>query len=161
MRWIIMMLICAALSGCTESRIVDQRRIDNGVPNTDDFSDKLDMEQLHEDVCDIIYSEDYPEIQDIYFDLNMDDEKMYLDIVVKDDCELEDALRCPVEVIKVINDCAAVQKPEYGVSSDTSYGEVFDYADIYLRLYYAKEYPDGDHIIQDTIERSNYVEYEL
>lgn len=161
MKRIIMLLMCLTLSGCTESKIVAQGRMDSGTPDIEYQADELDMEQLHADVCDIIYSEDYPVIQDIYFDLNMETEKMYLDIVVHDDSDPTEILQCPVEVIKTINDCAALQKPEYGVSSDTSYGEVFDYVDIYLRIYYEHDYPDGECILQDVIARENYIEYEI
>lgn len=160
MKKIIMIILCLLLTACTDRHIVVVESTEYGPPATEEFDGELDMEQLHLDVSDIVYSDEFPDVAAFYFDLNQETGKMYLDVVANDETEIGRVLEAVNSIIKVINDCAAVQNPEYAISADKYYGGLFDQIDINLRVYYEKEYPDGQYIVKDVLENGLYVEYE-
>ena len=74
----------------------------------------------------------------------MDEGKINIAAIVKDDTSTEDALWYGNEAIKVLNDQIASQDISYEMSSDKYFGGVFDKNDAYLDIYTQTAFNNGE-----------------
>lgn len=132
------------LCGCTKSNIVKPDETGEA-PDFNLYNDiVLDMDQLHEDVNDIILDpSDYPMGSAVDFDVDLDNEKVDVTVVVKDDTTAEDAAMYADAAIKCINDQVAVQDFSYGESGDDTFGGLYQDNVINLKIYEESTYKNG------------------
>jgi hypothetical protein len=157
---------CAILlCGCTKSNIVtpEEGKLKNAEPDTSaNFLIELDMAQLQEDVQECALDEiDYPMADSVSFELNLDEAYLDVTVTVKDDTDPEEIGWYAGEVLKVINDSVATQDFTYGLSSDTTFGGLYQDNVTNLKVYYHSDYPDGEPIIDTQIPEDTYVEFEM
>jgi hypothetical protein len=141
---LLMIAGCAVvLSGCTESHYV--RPTETG-PDFNVYEDyELDEDQLMADVLDVGTDPDfYPMAEAIDFGLHMDEGYIAVAAVVKDGTSLEDATWYGSEALKVLNDQAASQDISYAMSSEDSYGGIYENNDAILDIYYASDFEAGE-----------------
>ena len=119
---------CAAmlLSGCTQSNIVTP----SGEAAAPDFSIKEDVEivweQVHEDLGEIFMeSEDYPNLEQIGFNVNDEEKMVNLEILVSSETSKEEAVSYATAIVKAVNDEVQIQNAYYEASSEESYGSFF------------------------------------
>jgi len=147
----------ALLCGCTKSNIVSP---DSPVePDTEIRWDiVLEEEQLQIDVEDLYLDErDYPMASAIVIDLNLDEEYVGVDVVVKDGTSPEEAAEYAMTVIKGINDEAAVQDFTYGASGEDTYGGLYQDNEIRVKIYDAAAYAAaGTPMYEAVIPKDEY-----
>lgn len=119
---------CAAmlLSGCTQSNIVTP----SGEAAAPDFSIKEDVEivweQVYEDLGEIFMeSEDYPNLEQIGFNVNDEEKMVNLEILVSSETSKEEAVSYATAIVKAVNDEVQIQNAYYEASSEESYGSFF------------------------------------
>lgn len=119
---------CAAmlLSGCTQSNIVTP----SGEAAAPDFSIKEDVqivwEQVHEDLGEIFMeSDEYPNLEQIGFNVNDEEKMVNLEILVSEDTSKEEAVAYATDLVKAINDEVQIQSSYYETSTAESYGGFF------------------------------------
>ena len=135
------------LTGCTESHYVNPNpeNMESG-PDLNVYENyELDEDQLMADVLDVgLDPDNYPMAAGIDFGLQMDKGIINIAAIVKDGTSTEDALWYGSETIKVLNDQIASQDLSYELSSDTSYGGVFEKNDAHLDIYYAEQFENDE-----------------
>ncbi|MGI5946844.1 MAG: hypothetical protein ACOX8K_05505 [Lachnospiraceae bacterium] len=119
---------CAAmlLSGCTQSNIVTP----SGEAAAPDFSIKEDVqivwEQVYEDLGEsFMESEDYPNLEQIGFNVNEEEKMVNLEVLVSEETTKEEAVSYATALVKAINDEVQIQSAYYEASSEESYGGFF------------------------------------
>jgi hypothetical protein len=135
---------CALLlSGCTQSTIV--RSADEG-PDLNIYENyDLDMDQLYDDVLDVGLDPDtYPMAAGIEYGIFAEEGYVNVAAIVKDDTSVEDAVWYASEVLKVINDQIAAQDLSCELSSDTSYGGLYESNNAYLDIYYESAFNNDE-----------------
>lgn len=154
---------CALLlSGCTESNIVQPDATEG--PDFNLYSDvEIDEEQLHDDVDDIYLDETlYPMASAIEFELNLDEESVDVDVVVKDGTSAEDAAYFADVAVKGINDQVAVQDFSYGESGDDTFGGLYQDNVINLKIYEESAYRnDGEPMYETQVPMDTYMTFEI
>lgn len=148
-----MVLLC----GCTKSNIVHP---DSPVePDTEIRWDiVLEEEQLQHDVEDLYLDErDYPMASAIAIDLNLDEEFVGVDVVIKDGTSPEEAAEYAMTVIKGINDEAAVQDFTYGKAGEDTYGGLYQDNEIRVKIYDESAYAaEGAPMYEAVIPKDEY-----
>ena len=147
-KWLLLTGLCGLLlTGCTKSNYVspDSASADDG-PDFNVYENyELDEDQLMADVLDVGTDPDnYPMAVAIDFGLRMDEGKINIAAIVKDDTSTEDALWYDNEAIKVLNDQIVSQDISYEMSSDKYFGGVFDKNDAYLDIYTQTAFNNGE-----------------
>lgn len=154
---------CAVLlCGCTKSNIVQPEETQG--PDFNLYMDvELDIDQLHDDVEDIyVDEEEYPMAAGIDFELNLEEEYVAVDVIVKDGTSPEDAAYYADVAIKGINDEVAIQDFSYGESGEDTFGGLYQDNEIRLAIYEESAYAaGGEPMYETTVEKDAYVTFEI
>lgn len=145
------------LCGCTKSNIVSPNSPVE--PDTEVHWDiVLEEDQLQMDVEDLYLDEkDYPMASSIAIDLNLDEEYVGVDVVVKDGTSPEDASEYAMVVIKGINNEAAVQDFTYGKSGEDTYGGLYQDNEIRVKIFDESTYAaEGAPMYEAVIPKDDY-----
>ena len=151
------------LCGCTKSNIV-QPEEQADAPDFNIYNNiELDMDQFHDEVNEIYLDEnDYPMADTIDFTIDEDNALVDLTIVVKDGTSGADAAAYTSEVIKGINDEAAVQDYSYGESGEDTFGGFFQDRKINLKIYEKSAYEsNGDPMYETEIPEDTYMTFDI
>lgn len=135
------------LSGCTESHYVRPNQSDmEAGPDFNIYEDyELDEDQLLDDVLDVgLDPDNYPMAAGIDYGLHMDEGRIAVAAIVKDDTSLEDAIWYGTEALKVVNDQVASQDYSYEMSSEDPYGGIYKENDAHLDIYFASAFENGE-----------------
>lgn len=156
---------CLLLSGCTERNYVNPNSKDYEYgPDFNIYDDyELDEEQVLEDVLDVgLDPVNYPMAAGIDFGLHMDEGHIDVAAIVKDGTSMKDALYYGSEALKVVNDQVASQDFSYEMSSDTSYGGIYENNDAQLDIYYASDFENDEApFMTFTIPAGKYMVLDL
>lgn len=154
---------CALLlCGCTKSNIVKPEETQG--PDFNMYMDiTIDEDQLHDDVNEIYLDElDYPMASAIDFELNLDEEYVNVDVVVKDGTSNEDAAWYADQAIKGINDQVAVQDFSYGESDEATFGGLYQDNVINLRIFEESAYQSGGEPMYEVqVPKDEYMTFEI
>lgn len=165
MKRLLMVMGCAVLlCGCTKSNIVNPEPEEVMNPDMNIYFDiELDKEQLTDDVLDIYMDEsEYPMAAGIEFELNEDEERVDVTVVVKDDTSAEDAAYYAEMVVKGINDECVVQDFSYAESSEDTFGGLYQDNEIVLKIYKESAYKaDGTPMYEVTVPKDAYMTFEI
>ncbi len=165
MQWMILAVCCVVMaSGCTKSNIVLPDPEEYQKPDYSLYNNiELDEEQLQEELDDIYTDpDDYPMASSIGFDLNLDEEYIDIDVVVKDDTKSEDAQWYAGEAIKALNDLVADQDLNYGKSGEDTFGGLYQDNVIRLRVYKESAYAaGGDPVYQTEVPKDTFMTFEF
>lgn len=134
------------LAGCTQSHYINPEAGDGEGPDLNIYEDyELDEEQLLDDVLDVGTDPDfYPMAAGIDFGLHMDEGYIAIAAIVKDGTSEKDALWYGSEAVKVVNDQVASQDLSYEMSSEYSYGGIYEENDAWLDIYYESDFQNGE-----------------
>ena len=121
------------------------------------------MDQFNDEVNEIYLDEnDYPMADTINFTIDEDNALVDLTIVVKDGTSGADAAAYASEVIKGINDEAAVQDYSYGESGEDTFGGFFQDRKINLKIYEKSAYEsNGDPMYEMEIPEDTYMTFDI
>ena len=137
----IALLLGAVLAGCLLTACVPDRKEANVMVNPDFEAGKegeLDFVQIQNDTFDAMASiEDgmpFVYISDVDIEGSNDSRTLEIKISAVEGTNEEDCMNFASVLLRQINDAASVQYPGYEISSETSFGGLYDYYGVNLTV---------------------------
>lgn len=159
MNWIkritLILTVGCLLCGCTKSNII--RRDDNeDLPQLS--SEGILWEQVWDDFQDRFAETGwYPFVDSVNGMIDPEKKELSLFLLLNEDISAQEAADFATEAIKGFNDLISEQNPNYGASSDTSYGGYVSQCSIYVMVGLEGEKTDkSGWLLEDRIPAGEY-----